>query len=212
MTSERRAGAAAVDDRDAKGFGVNEMDGPATVSELLSLLGSGLTPHDLAESMSNPLWYLSRLPIETDIAVAIGSLRSLRNRAHREIQHGLIDEFIDPPDPSDAERREFVLDQMRRFIPPETNADILAKIIHAYAYGIEDGIAWTATPNEGNEPAVAITTSGSDRSLGEIQSHDQGSGVARATADAGNEGMDLAQPVDPATTQDRPRYRRHRRL
>lgn len=191
---------------------MNEMDGPATVSELLSLLGSGLTPHDLAESMSNPLWYLSRLPIETDIAVAIGSLRSLRNRAHREIQHGLIDEFIDPPDPSDVERREFVLEQMRRFIPPETNADILAKIIHAYAFGIEDGIAWMATPNEGNEPAVAVTASGSDRSLGEILGHDQASGAVPTTVDAGDEETDLAQPVDPVTTQDRPRYRRHRRL
>jgi hypothetical protein len=109
------------------------MDGPATVSELLNLLGSGLTPHDLAESMSNPLWYVKTMPIETDIAIAITAMHSLLKRSRKEIQHALIDECIAPPDPSDIDRQEFILEQMRQFIPAQANVEIIANIVNVYA-------------------------------------------------------------------------------
>ena len=131
------------------------MDGPATMSEVLSLLGSGITPHDLAENMCNPLWYLARLPIETDMAIAITSLRALRDRVRKENQRALIDEFINPPDPSDTERVEFIVEQMRLYFSPEENAAILAKCLSTAIADLEaeeadEVVAPSLTPGDHN--------------------------------------------------------------
>jgi hypothetical protein len=188
------------------------MDGPATISEVLSLLGSGMTPHDLAESMSNPLWYLSRLPIETDIAIAITSLRHLRNRVHKELQHSLIDEFIDPPDPSDTDRKEFVVEQMRQLIPREANADILSKVIYAYVYGEEerivgptDEVAAGAPTKEVVQPVDSKEDDASERR------EELTSGAARVMIDDADVAMDEDHELT-AEQHDAPKNPRRRRI
>ena len=190
------------------------MDGPTTVSELLSLLGSGITPHDLAESMSNPLWYLAKLPIETDIAIAIGSVRALRDRARKEIQHALLDEFIDPPDSSDAERQEFILEQMRQFIPPQANADILAKVIYVYAHGTEEDIAEPDLTNESNTPVLAgETATPRGQSTSEAKDQNQASEEPIVAVDGDDDvSLEAATVDDSSGTSGKSTYRRHRRL
>jgi hypothetical protein len=107
------------------------MDG-RTIDELVHLVAPGMSVHNLAELMSNPMWQLKRLPIEVDIAIAINSMKSLLKRSRKEIQHALIDECIAPRDPSDLAKQEWILEQMREFIPKEANVQIIANVINFY--------------------------------------------------------------------------------
>lgn len=110
-------------------WGMEQMQNPDTLDELLSRLDSHATVRGLAENMCNPLYRTKIFAMGDQLMVSIDKMKTLEDRVLPEIQKALIDEFVAVLDSSDEARRDQVAGLMHALIPPATNRAIMAAVL-----------------------------------------------------------------------------------
>jgi hypothetical protein len=100
-----------------------------TIDGVLEELKPGMTVNALAKNMCDPFWQANQFQQRDEMAAKIGEMKDISDRATLEIQHKLIDEFVDSLESPDEEYRREVLELMSEFIPLETRRDIAAIVL-----------------------------------------------------------------------------------
>ncbi len=118
-----------------------------TIDGVLEELKPGMTVNALAKNMCDPLWQANQFQQRDEMVAKIGEMKDVSARANLEIQHKLIDEFVDSLESPDEEYRHEVLELMAEFIPLETRRDIAAVVLQG-ALGEEEA------RSEGQESGV----------------------------------------------------------
>ena len=100
-----------------------------TIDGVLEELKPGMTVNALAKNMCDPFWQANQFQQRDEMAAKIGEMKDVSARANLEIQHKLIDEFVDSLESPDEEYRREVLELMAEFIPLETRRHIAAMVL-----------------------------------------------------------------------------------
>ena len=118
-----------------------------TIDGVLEELKPGMTVNALANNMCDPFWQANQFQYRDEMVAKIGEMKDVCGRATLEIQHKLIDEFVDSLESPDEEYRREVLELMAEFIPLETRRHIAAMVLKG-ALGEEEA------PSEGQDSGV----------------------------------------------------------
>ena len=118
-----------------------------TIDGVLEELKPGMTVNALAKNMCDPFWQANQFQCRDEMVAKIGEMNAASNRANLEIQHKLIDEFVDSLESPDEQYRREVLELMSEFIPLETRREIAAMVLKG-ALGEEEA------QSEGQESGV----------------------------------------------------------
>ena len=108
-----------------------------TIDGVLEELKPGMTVNALAKNMCDPFWQANQFQLRDKMVVKIGEMKDVSDRATFEIQHKLIDEFVDSLESPDEQYRREVLELMSEFIPLETRRIIAAAVLQG-ALGEEE--------------------------------------------------------------------------
>ncbi len=119
-----------------------------SIEAVLEELRPGTTVKDLAQNMCDPFWQTSNFELGGEMMIQLDEMKEVAAQALSEIQHKLIDEFVESMDSPDELHRREVLELMNQFIPPETKRDILA-IVLKQGLGLESGKGRDTTPGLG---------------------------------------------------------------
>ncbi len=99
------------------------------MQEVLDILQPGMTTKDLAENMCNPLWQAEASYRSGELVEFIEAMAEAKARFLPEFQRALIDEFVDTLEEPGTARSQQVLEMMRKYLPPEASAAILATML-----------------------------------------------------------------------------------
>lgn len=105
-----------------------------TIEEVLEQLEPMITVNDLARNMCDPFWQATQFQLRNEMVDKISEMREVSARALSEIQHKLIDEFVDPTESLDEETLSQVMEWMVEFIPTETRRDIVGAFLQEAKY------------------------------------------------------------------------------
>lgn len=100
-----------------------------TIEEMLEHLKPGMTVDDLAKNMCDPFWQANQFLLRDEMVEKITEMRKVSARALSEIQHKLVDEFVESLESPDKESQREVMEFMAEFIPLETRRGIAAAVL-----------------------------------------------------------------------------------
>ena len=92
-----------------------------TLDAVLNQLQPGMTTKALAENMCSPFWQANSFTMGGEIMIALDEMKDVATQVLSEIQHSLVDEFVEALDSPDDARRQTVVELMKLYIPEETN-------------------------------------------------------------------------------------------
>ena len=107
-----------------------------TLDAVLNQLRPGMTIRDLAENMCSPLLQADIFAMGGEIMIALDEMKDVEAQVLLEIQHSLVDEFVEALDSPDDARRQTVVDLMKIYIPEETNQALLVAAMEE-TFGIQ---------------------------------------------------------------------------
>lgn len=117
-----------------------------SIEAVLDELRPGMTVKDLAQNMCDPFWQAAKIELEGEMMIQLDEMKEVTAQALSEIQHKLVDEFVESLDSPDELHRREVLELMTQFIPLETRRDILAEVMK---HGLGQGDGQKVDPGSG---------------------------------------------------------------
>ena len=108
-----------------------------TLDAALNQLRPGMTTRDLAENMCSPFWQANSFAMGGEIMIALDEMKDVAAQVLSEIQHSLVDEFVEALDSPDDARRQTVLKLMKLYIPEETNQALFVAAM-GETFGIQE--------------------------------------------------------------------------